>query len=234
MRSFRAKAQDDRAAENIRYFAEGWKELMLGGRNLMRAYMFFAMGLELQHLAEMPPQFAGVFENRKAIMETMDAWLDEYPVAPKVVMKNRVVTLTASKQALVGNVFVFGILAAIAIPAFIQYIRRSKASEAEASLMTLQKLEEAYYARQGKYLACGQVPASTPTGDSVKWPGDACFSKLGFEPQSVYFSYQVALVGEGSYLIRATADLDGDGSPMIWVLKSQDQIPQLVTSPGEY
>jgi hypothetical protein len=130
---FTARAQDDRTAENLLYFAEGWKELMLGGRNLMRAYIFFIMGLELQHLAGMPPQFAGVFENRQAIMETMDAWMGEYPVPPKVVLKDRVVTLTAGKQALIGNVFVFGILAAIAIPAFIQYIRRAEAAEAEAA-----------------------------------------------------------------------------------------------------
>lgn len=128
---FTARAMNDRAAENIRYFAEGWKELMLGGRNLMRAYMFFAMGLDLQHLAGLPPQFAAVFENREAIKETMDAWLGEYPVAPKVVMQDRVVTLTAGKQALIGNVFVFGILAAIAIPAFIQYTRRAEAAKAE-------------------------------------------------------------------------------------------------------
>jgi len=129
---FTARAQNDRAAENIRYFAEGWKELMLGGRNLMRAYMFFAMGLDLQHLAGLPPPFAAVFENRAAIMETMDAWLGEYPVPPKVVVKDRVVTLTAGKQVLIGNVFVFGILAAIAIPAFIQYTRRAEAAAAAA------------------------------------------------------------------------------------------------------
>jgi hypothetical protein len=138
---FKARALDDRAAENVRYFAEGWKELMLGGRNLMRAYLFFAMGLELQHLPGMPPQFAGVFENRQAIMETMNAWMGEYPVSPKVVLKDRVVTLTAPKQALIGNVFVFGILAAIAIPAFIQYTRRAEAAaaEAEAAKAPLQK-----------------------------------------------------------------------------------------------
>jgi hypothetical protein len=130
---FRARAQTDRAAENVRYFAEGWKELMLGGRNLMRAYMFFIMGLELQHMADMPPQLAGVFENREAIIETMDTWLGEYPAPPKVVLKDRVVTLTASKPALIGNVFVFGILAAVAIPAFIQYTRRAEAAEAEAA-----------------------------------------------------------------------------------------------------
>jgi hypothetical protein len=231
---FRARAQDDRAAENIRYFAEGWKELMIGGRNLMRAYLFFALGLDLQYLSELPPQLAGVFENRAAILETMDAWLGEHPAPPQVVLKNREVTLTASKQALVGNVFIFGILAAIAIPAFIQYIRRSKTSEAEENLMVLQKLEEAYHARKGKYLACGPLPASAPVGDPVKWPADACFLQLGFEPEMVYFSYQVALVGEGSYVIRASADLDGDGQPMIWVLKPGDAAPQLVTAPGEY
>ena len=48
-------------------------------------------------------------------------------------MKDRVVTLTAPKQAMIGNVFVFGILAAIAVPAFIQYIRRAEAAEAEAA-----------------------------------------------------------------------------------------------------
>lgn len=231
---FSAKAHDDRAAGNLRCFAEGWKELMIGGRNLMRAYVFIAMGLELQHLPGIPPQFASVFENREVIMETLDAWLGEDPLPPRVVLENREVRLTASKHALVGNVFVLGILAAIAIPAFIQYIRRSKASEAEVSLKMMRKLEEAYYARHKRYLACGPVPESTPQGDAVKWPGDACFSRLGFEPDSVYFSYQVALVGEGSYLIRATADLDGDGSPMIWVLKPGDPAPQLVTSPDEY
>ena len=226
----RAETDNQKAAENMRYFAEGWKEMMLGGRNLMRAYIFFMLGLELQYLTDIPPQLAAVFENREAIVETMEQLLGEYPVPPRVVVRDLEVTLTAPHEAMVGNIVVIGTLAAIGIPAFITYLNKSKAAEAQANLMMIKQLEETYHQKYGKYLACSPVPAKNPVGDPVEWPGDPCFGALGFNPDSVYFSYEVALVGEQGYLIRASTDLDGDGVPMIFVLKQGDIEPQRVTA----
>jgi hypothetical protein len=227
---FRARTEDDRTAENMRLFTEGLKELMLGGRNLMRAYIYFILGLELQYLPDIPLPLATVFENRKAMLETMEHFLGEYPVAPRVRVRGREVTLTAPHEAVVGNFVVIGTLAAIAIPAFFEYIHKSKVAEAKANLMFLKQSEEKFFQKYGKYQACGPVPRKHPTGDVFEWPGDPCFSSLGFDPHEAYFSYEVALVGKEGYLIRASADLDGDGVPMIMVLKKGDVKPSIVTS----
>jgi hypothetical protein len=227
---FRAETENDGATENMRYFAEGWKEIMLGGRNLMRAYVYFMLALDLQYLPDIPPPLVAVFENRQAILETMEQFLGEYPVPPRVIVRGREVILTAPTEAMVGNIVVIGTLAAVAIPAFITYLNKSKAAEAQANLMMIKQLEETYHQKYGKYLICGPVPGKNPTGDPVEWPGDPCFGALGFNPDKVYFSYEVALVGEGAYLIRAATDLDGDGVPMIYVLKQGDIEPQRVTA----
>lgn len=128
-------------------------------------------------------------------------------------------------------VAILGILAAIAIPAFVTYVRRSKTTEATANLGVLFKLAASYMGQEysergtatviGTYCSVGS-DALTPTPTSIKQPYVAGPNAraLGFSVADfVYYGY--GLVGTNQcgwnaaadvYTFFAQGDLDGDGT----------------------
>jgi len=109
-------------------------------------------------------------------------------------------------------VAIIGILAAIAIPAFINYVKRSKTSEAGANLKSLFQGAAAYYEQENwtqGLVTAGSVGASTHCSVSsaaqsgnpsdqkrvVAWSTEtnaAEFSALNFAPADpIYFDYNV-------------------------------------------
>jgi hypothetical protein len=121
-------------------------------------------------------------------------------------------------------------LFAIAIPNFLRFQHRSKASEAHTNLRSI---DSGLKMREGAVdsVKPPPVPVLAPTprfedipcGKSVPWPAtaDPGWSQLGFSPGQVRFSYQVIPSADGQgYVIRATADLDCDGVPGVWELRS--------------
>ena len=134
-------------------------------------------------------------------------------------------------------VAIIGILAAIAIPAFIGYVRRAKTSEASGNLNSLFKGASSYYnnerTAQGILAATGghcTVTAAGPLPGTVSankqtfdfTMSSASFSDIGFSVADyIYFQYQIDM-GDGMcahvaddtglYTFIAHGDLDVDGT----------------------
>ena len=116
-------------------------------------------------------------------------------------------------------VAIIGILAAIAIPNFLQFRLKAKTSEAKSNLGAIRSTEVAYFAEWNTYVG-NQTPtpvaarASNP--NKVAWVNSTRFSIIGFAPEgNVFFSYSMdgndwPIQTEG-FDVHALGDLDADG-----------------------
>jgi type IV pilus assembly protein PilA len=129
-------------------------------------------------------------------------------------------------------VAILGILAALAIPAFIGYVRRSKTSEATGNVNSMFKSAAAYFnqERTGRGIgATGStyctVPGSVsspanPGSEKQSYTADASAEALGFRiADYVYFGYGFVggagcnrAVGAHVYTFYALGDLDDDNT----------------------
>ena len=133
-------------------------------------------------------------------------------------------------------VAILGILAAIAIPAFVTYVRRAKTAEATDQVKKLFDAASTYYDKQwvGKGIgADGNEHCTVPAEGDGKTPTDqkttgnygvsAFDSKqrgLGFNVEYGYYSYQVFASTDkcgnspsnAQYTMRAVGDLDHDAT----------------------
>jgi prepilin-type N-terminal cleavage/methylation domain-containing protein len=157
-------------------------------------------------------------------------------------------------------VVILGILAAIAIITFTQYVRRAKVSEAYAMLGEIRAKQEAYKAEfsqycdvsGGKNLDSGLYPATAPTGQKMAWADLAPtqWLQLGFHPDGpVYMCYTTAaglpgetISGTGAPAIvntdhwwaaRAVGDLDSDGSNYSYYDVTNRMNTVIITNEGE-
>jgi type IV pilus assembly protein PilA len=132
-------------------------------------------------------------------------------------------------------VAILGILAAVAIPAMVKYLRRAKTTEAVDKLAYLYRMA-AIYAQSERFtrgLASASVPAQfpAPAGPTPAvppagirqsdppgtWDSDPTWHALAFgfsagDPH--YYAYQFDSSGSGTgalFTARALGDLDGDG-----------------------
>jgi type IV pilus assembly protein PilA len=109
-------------------------------------------------------------------------------------------------------VAIIGILAAIAIPNFLQFQLRSKTGEAKTNLAAIRTAEEGYFAEFNNYVAAASTPGTAATANKRVWSGGGItmFDQLGWSPEGeVFYNYAVSAVTAGSsYTINATGDLD--------------------------
>jgi len=160
-------------------------------------------------------------------------------------------------------VAIIGILAAIAIPAFIGYVRRSKTSEATGNLKSIFIGAVSYYNGErvnGRDLAAGIVhgctvaaapatPAAPPTGNKITFDflSQPSFDAIGFSlADPFYYRYGLdsgrgdacmpGVFGDTNvYTLFAHGDLDGDGTQSIFELAvGSDNNSELYHSRGFY
>ncbi|MFZ5786761.1 MAG: type IV pilin protein [Acidobacteriota bacterium] len=138
-------------------------------------------------------------------------------------------------------VVILGVLAAVAIPAFLKYIRRAKTSEAEEKLSALFRSSSSYFSQEqvgrgalavaiaqqfpvtaaetpggcGAGICAGQLDGRCVPNEDA-WDMLATWQALNFsitDPHYFTYSYDAAGVNTASqFTARANADLDGDMS----------------------
>jgi type IV pilus assembly protein PilA len=109
-------------------------------------------------------------------------------------------------------VAIIGILAAIAIPNFLQFQLRSKTGEAKTNIAAIRTAEEGYFAEYNNYVAAAETPGTAVSTNKRLWSagGITQFDQLGWSPTGeVFFNYGVTASG-ASYTIEGYADLDGN------------------------
>jgi type IV pilus assembly protein PilA len=124
-------------------------------------------------------------------------------------------------------VAIIGILAAIAIPSFLNFRLKAKASEAKSNLGAIRTTEVAYYAEWSMWVG---NQAYTPVGDrrgngnKAAWLTDVSrFSILGFAPEGkVFFDYNLEGTDwpTGGFTSSAQGDLDGNMALSTYTISS--------------
>jgi type IV pilus assembly protein PilA len=135
-------------------------------------------------------------------------------------------------------VAILGVLAAIAIPTFVTYVRRAKASETTSLLKSMfTQVATYYYPERADQGLQGQHTAACVVGSAdnavnprdVKQRGDysgPAWRSLGFTHEYSYFRLEISTTGGARcqvvantldlYTLRARGDLDGDGDTSLF------------------
>ena len=111
-------------------------------------------------------------------------------------------------------VAIIGILAAIAIPNFLNFRLKAKASEAKSNLGAIRTTETAYYAEWSMWVgnqAMTPVGGRSGNGDKVLWVETTRFSILGFAPEGrVFFDYNLEGTDWPNQIAGFTSNAEGD------------------------
>jgi hypothetical protein len=118
--------------------------------------------------------------------------------------------------AIPTSVVLAGMLAAIAIPAFVNYTRRAKSAEAEINVNGCARAIGAYWDANGRLPEGVDWTPVGPPGPERYAPNPALWSAppwsaIGFSvPDAHYYRYRITRVGDTA-TCQAEGDLDGDG-----------------------
>ena len=130
-------------------------------------------------------------------------------------------------------VAIIGILAAVAIPAFMDYMKKGKRSEAELNLNAIAKSNKSEFTTNASYITT--VAALTPgvscctqnanqakkcVATAADWQGNATWDALDFEvAENHYFQYSyTGVAGGATYTATAVGDLDCDATTVTYTL----------------
>lgn len=139
-----------------------------------------------------------------------------YPPPPPPPPPRRTPTWVWVVIALVVSPCGLGVMAAVAIPSFVRYLRAAKQTEAVARLEYLCRRTQAYAAQTGALPpSAPRTPADVPRGVRVvdapgTWTAPT-WQALAFDLTAPhYYSYEFVSDGT-SFAVRAYGDLDGNG-----------------------
>jgi len=116
-------------------------------------------------------------------------------------------------------VAIIGILAAIAIPNYLNYQLKAKTAEAKTNLGGIKTALESYRAEQDKYLGCSANPGAVPAAAKSAWDTTKSgWGDIGFVPAgSVYYQYAVS-GAISAFSATATGDLDGKNGNAVFTI----------------
>ncbi len=115
-------------------------------------------------------------------------------------------------------VAIIGILAAIAIPNFVNYQRKAKTAEAKTNLGAVKTSLESYRAENDFYLSLTTAPVNIAGTGKQAWVTNANFTAVGFAPAgNVYYSYGANAKAQAAavvpmYVAFAQGDIDANGT----------------------
>ncbi|MCK6505912.1 type II secretion system GspH family protein [Myxococcota bacterium] len=114
-------------------------------------------------------------------------------------------------------VAIIGILAAIAIPNFVEMQYRAKRSEAPGNVDGIKTAELAYDAAFDTFITSTAQPSTLPGKTQVAWPSGTAFNTLGWSPDGkVRGQYAVETLSSTDFMVTGTINVDGDGSNSSW------------------
>ena len=126
-------------------------------------------------------------------------------------------------------VAIIGILAAVAIPAFMDYMKKSKKTEASLQLNKIAKNSKVYYNTNAQYVQLdgAKLPAAWAKGttckvttpESAAFAADSGWAALDFqvdEPNLFQYEYKATSLSDAS--ATAEGDLDCDGTSIVYTL----------------
>jgi type IV pilus assembly protein PilA len=106
-------------------------------------------------------------------------------------------------------VVIIGILAALAIPRFMQATTKSKQSEAKQLLKQIYTMQRAYRQEFDTY-ACNGLSGSAAAPNAL--------ATIGVQFQSSARYTYVMVAGQNTFTCTATANLDDDGTNDVWTV----------------
>jgi type IV pilus assembly protein PilA len=120
-------------------------------------------------------------------------------------------------------VAIIGILAAVAIPAFMDYMKKGKRSEAELNLDAIKKSNKTTFVETAAFVttSVAATPGTTccAAGGVTKcpanagaWQGQATWDALDFEITEAHYYVYAYTGGAAAYTATAQGDLDCDGT----------------------
>ncbi len=125
-------------------------------------------------------------------------------------------------------VAIIGILSAIAIPNFLAFRMKAKASEVKSNLGSILTCEEAYKTEHEAYCAAAEAPRSAPTATAVTWATNTGYTAIGFAPAGkVYYTYVVVSASPfTTFTATGRGDLDGNAAYATYTVDPNNSISQ--------